>query len=50
MVIGNERIQIMKETNTSLDRKINSSTSTRLGYFSPFVISEVFKSWLRGIQ
>jgi hypothetical protein len=45
MVMGNERLQIMKETTTSSDRKVNSPIDTRFGHFPLFVISEVFISW-----
>ncbi len=49
MIMGNERKQIMKETITSTDRRIDSPISTQFGYFPLFVISEVFRSWRGGI-
>jgi len=49
MVMGNERLQIMKETTTFSDRKVNSPISTQFGYFPLIVFSEVFRSWGREI-
>jgi len=42
-------MQIVKETITSPDKKVNFPISTRLEHFPLFVISEVFRSWCKEI-
>jgi len=49
MEMGNEKTRIMKATITSLCKKINSPNNARFGQYRLFKISEVFRSWRRGI-
>jgi len=49
MEMGNERMRIMKDTITSLCKKIDSPNNARFGQYPLFMISEVFRSLYRGI-